>query len=912
MSPARGTSSPRLAWRYALLTVLTLIVTAQLGGSLWTLTRIARGLNVSSLGFGGPILGKVDEIEWIRSEGGAVIQFVHPSSPAAAAGIVKGDVLVAVNGISLVEDPAAMARVIMRAKAGDSVQLRWRRGTEEDEASLVFEPTQEKRGAIYAGTRQIRMSTGTMIWMISGPHLLLTVPFLFAGALIGFLRPGAPVAFQTALLFLCIGVYCFVENLPGLLVWPAWVLAIAIGVTRLSLFVFPVLFLRIMAVFPNRSRLGERLGKHLWVLLLPFAVLAPACVLYGVALVYEWADRWGSYLPWFDRLGGGQSILVAALGVVGLVAWIAQRIEARGTGRTKQRLLEFGILAIMVGSIWLAFPIRGFVWKFLPPSPPGSVFPMALLLADLTGPILLIAFLPLSFAYAVLARRVFGVGILLRKGIRYLLLSRGVLVVEGLLLFLILEEAIRHGQSRLAGSVPAVAALSAVASVVVMTGLGRVNRPLMHRIDKRFFRESYDARRVLLALGESVTRLREKDEIVKRAGEAIAGTLHPSRAAVFFVGQEGAAPLPAWDSTPRIASSGGAREADFTPLASCDVSIHLLGEGAAWSDIPHEENDAGTESASATSGPFELLIAIRSSAGLSGCIALAAKLSEEPYSREDKELLVTVATQMGLALENAELLEIAKREAEQARDLAIARQVQQNLFPKQLPVAEGWEFAATCRPAKAVGGDYYDLFAIDEDHVAFAIGDVSGKGLGPSMLMSSAHTMIRSRLRQKGTLLADLVSELNEHLYASTSPEMFLTLFVGVLDVRSGCLRYVNGGHNPPMLLRASGEKPAALETGGTIVGIVPGVAFKEGEARVEHGDLLALYSDGVTEATNEKEQMFEEERLQKVLVSTMNRTAPEVVGAVLDAVDRFAEGREQADDISLVVVRRLDKRPHA
>ncbi|RPJ40654.1 MAG: PDZ domain-containing protein, partial [Candidatus Latescibacterota bacterium] len=519
-------------------------------------TKIARGLNVSSLGFGGPILGKVDEIQWIRNEGGAVILFVHPSSPAAAAGIVKGDTLVAVNGTSLVEDPAALARLIMRAKSGDSVLLRWRRGTEEHEASLVFEPTQEKHGAIFAGTRQIRMSTGTMIWMISGPLLLLAVPFLFAGALIGFLKPGAPVAFQTALLFLCCGVYCFVEDLPGLLVWPAWVLAIAIGITRLSLFVFPVLFLRIMAVFPSRSRMSEKLARHLWVFLVPFAVLAPVCVLHGLARVQEWAARWGSYLTWFDKLARLESTLLAALGVVGLVAWIAQRIESRGTGRAKQRLLELGILAIMVGSIWMAFPIRAFVWKVIPPPPPGSVFPMGLLLADLAGPILLIAFLPLAFAYAVLAHRVFGVRVILRKGIRYLLLSRGVLLAEGLLLFLILEEAIRHGQSRLAGSIPAVAGLSALSSVLVMTTLGRANRPLMRRIDKRFFRESYNARRVLLALGEGITRLREKDEILERAGEAIASTLHPSSVAIFLGQQKGGATSPAWEAAPPVAPSG--------------------------------------------------------------------------------------------------------------------------------------------------------------------------------------------------------------------------------------------------------------------------------------------------------------------------------------------------------------------
>ncbi|RPJ40289.1 MAG: hypothetical protein EHM19_13915, partial [Candidatus Latescibacterota bacterium] len=260
---------------------------------------------------------------------------------------------------------------------------------------------------------------------------------------------------------------------------------------------------------------------------------------------------------------------------------------------------------------------------------------------------------------------------------------------------------------------------------------------------------------------------------------------------------------------------------------------------------------------------------------------------------------------MGLALENAELLVVAKREAEQAKELDIARRVQQNLFPKALPERAGWEFAALCRPARAVGGDYYDLFAIGEDHVAFAIGDVSGKGLGPSMLMSSAHTMIRMRLQRSDAPLPLLMSELNKHLYASTSPEMFLTLFVGLIDVRSGHLRYVNGGHNPPLLLRGSGEKPTTLETGGTIVGIVPGITFEEGEAAVEPGGMIVLFSDGVTEATNEREEMFGDERLAAEVAAGLRVSPSAVLDSILASVDRFAGACEQGDDISLIVVRR-------
>ncbi|MFH1277558.1 MAG: SpoIIE family protein phosphatase [Candidatus Eisenbacteria bacterium] len=905
MPQSCGTSSPHLGWRYLLLTLLTLIVTAQLVGSLWTLTKIARGLNVGSLGINGAIYGTLTDFQWIRSEGGAPVTNVRSPSTAETAGIQKGDVIVAVNGVTLVEHPEAMVQAIMNARVGDSLALRWMRGAEAHEAFVPLEPPRSKGAYLRAGKSEIRMRPGAMFWLMFGPTVLLAAPFLFAGALIGFLRPGVSVAFQTAVLFLCIGVYCFLEDLPGLAVWPAWVLGLSVAVTRLSLFVFPPLFLRIMAVFPNPSRLGERVLRYLWAPSLLLGIVAPVAVLGGIAPIYRWADRWTSFLPWFRRDIRLESIVLVTICVPGLALWIAQRIEARGSGRAKQRLLEFGLLTAFLGSIWRVFPPTELIWKLFHPQ--GSILPMVVLFLQWFGWILLIACLPLSFAYAVLAHRVFGVRVILRKGVRYLLLSRGVLIVEGLLLFFIIEETIRHGQSRLAASIPAVAGLSAISSVLVMTGLVCANRPLMHRIDKRFFRESYDARRVLLTLGEGISRLREKNEILKRAGEAIASTLHPSRVAIFLKEPERQAPSLAWESASRVPPRGGPAARGSSAPTHQPVLMHLLVGGAPWSDIPHEEDDAGMDSAPASSGPFELLIAIRSSAGLAGCMALAAKLSEEPFSREDKELLVTVAAQMGLAIENAELLEVAKREAEQARDLAIARQVQQNLFPKELPRAEGWEFAAVCRPAKAVGGDYYDLFAIDAEHIALALGDVSGKGIGPSMLMSSAHTLIRSRLRQRGTGLADLVRELNEHLYASTSPEMFITLFVGILDLRTAELRYVNAGHNPPLVFAGPEAPPARLFAGGIMVGIVPEVSFEEGTLSIATGSLLAIYSDGITEAIDAAGGMFEEARLIRVLDESGRVSASGILALVLESVDRFSSGCEQADDISLLIIRRLE-----
>ncbi len=248
---------------------------------------------------------------------------------------------------------------------------------------------------------------------------------------------------------------------------------------------------------------------------------------------------------------------------------------------------------------------------------------------------------------------------------------------------------------------------------------------------------------------------------------------------------------------------------------------------------------------------------------------------------------------------------LERRARERDKEFKIAHQVQQNLFPDELPSAAGWGFAGYCLPAREVGGDYYDLFRIDEDHVALALGDVSGKGLGPALLMSSVHALVRSYLRRPGAEPAGLVAELNEHFESSSSPGMFITFFLGILDVTTGQLRYVNGGHNRGIVTGTGTGEIIYLETGGMVVGAMPGVGFEQGVITLEPGSALTLFSDGVTEAVNEKGDMFEEERLAAVLLAAAGTDAEATLNRVLKEVDRFRGRCELTDDLSVVVVHR-------
>jgi len=266
--------------------------------------------------------------------------------------------------------------------------------------------------------------------------------------------------------------------------------------------------------------------------------------------------------------------------------------------------------------------------------------------------------------------------------------------------------------------------------------------------------------------------------------------------------------------------------------------------------------------------------------------------------------LLPVVVYLSVETYRSVFMERTARERE--KELAMARTVQSRLFPSTLPEAEGWEFAGLCEPAKEVGGDYYDLIGVNGGLVAVALGDVSGKGLGPSILMSNVHAMLRSCLRRPGAEPAEIVTELNEHLNETAPASMFITLFVGILDVETGAFRYVNGGHNPGVVLSPGVGDPVFLEKGGLVVGAMPGVAYEQGETSIAPGSMLVLYSDGVTEAFDERGEMFGDERLLEILASAGDLSPNAVIRRVVSAVERFRGRAEPSDDLSVVVVRRL------
>ena len=291
-------------------------------------------------------------------------------------------------------------------------------------------------------------------------------------------------------------------------------------------------------------------------------------------------------------------------------------------------------------------------------------------------------------------------------------------------------------------------------------------------------------------------------------------------------------------------------------------------------------------------------------------LSVGPKRWDMPYSRTDLQFLTAAASQTGLALENARLnddirAEIAARERLN-RELEIARDVQQGLFPHVLPKVDRLDFAGYCRPASGVGGDYYDFIALNDDALGIAIGDVSGKGIGAALMMATLQASLRGQTIKQCETLAETIQNVNRLVYEASSTNRYATFFFAQYEPATHRLRYVNAGHNAPMLYRRNGAETLLqrLDQGGTVVGLFPNATYQEAEVRVQTGDILVAFTDGVTEAFNAKEEEFGEDRLFEALRATEARCAADMISAMLALVDAFTAGAPQHDDITLVVVR--------
>jgi len=775
------------------------------------------------------------------------------SEPALAAGLRRGDHVIAIEGLP----PRAagdMARAVRVKHPGDRVTIT----VERDGRQVEFRPSLQPLS----------------IWWSFALIILIFMPWL--SILLGFwvaaMRP------RDAHAWLVLGILIGLSQVirpPELdpRGWPSAIGPTAVAFRELASAAWPICMMLFGVYFPKRWTVDRRLPWIKWLFIVPLAAHGLYSAASSVAASSDWSlGQWPDVIP----LGILTALSMSATGVFFMA--LASKYPDPALAHDERRRLKvlYWGSTIALGPTFLLILYslvirRNFGDNDL-----------------LVYSIMMMALFPVTMAYVIVVGRALDVRMIVRTGVQYTLARGGIRIIQACLviavIFLAVSTVDRGHVSR-----PKLFTQIAIA-VVLAIRIRTLGERLRRWVDRRFFREAYNSEQILSELSEHVRSILDTRELLETVARKISESMHVRHVAVML--RDGGMFRPA------LATGYNVPE-DYEISAEAPPIVQLRQSRAPI-------NGTGQPGL----GPLDaqLLLPLASGKELLGFIGLGPKKSEEPYSPGDTSLLRTVAAQTGLALENSRLseafaVEVAKRETLH-REIEIAREVQQRLFPQTLPSVPALEYAGHCRPASGVGGDYYDFLALANGRLGLAIGDISGKGIPAALLMASLQASVRGQSLSSENDIAGLMTNVNRLVFDASPSSRYATFFYAQFDPATLRMVYTNGGHNPPMLLR--GDDVIRLELGGPPVGLFRPAQYEQAEIQLAPGDLLLLYTDGMSEAENPAEEEWGEDALIAAARASADLPSMQMITHILAAADIFAAGAPQHDDMTLVVARVL------
>ena len=348
---------------------------------------------------------------------------------------------------------------------------------------------------------------------------------------------------------------------------------------------------------------------------------------------------------------------------------------------------------------------------------------------------------------------------------------------------------------------------------------------------------------------------------------------------------------------------GGDNSSEVSLSRSITEQVLQQGKAMLTSDAQHDPRFAANQSIMLGGIRSIMAVPLAIEERVLGMIYVDSPLHSNRFTKRDLELLTLLAGVAAIRIENVRLLDVQVEQKRLANELAVASEIQLRLHPAASPVINGYDLMGVSFPCYEVGGDYFDFIQKRDGRIVIALGDVSGKGTGAALLMSSIHAAVRAQCTTRLSP-SEIVTEINQYIYDNTPSNRYVTLFYSELDPRTHQLTYINGGHNAPLLVRASGEI-TTLDIGGFPVGITPFGDYHEGLVHLDPGDVLVIYSDGVTESQNEAGEEFDEPRLIEIVQRNRGRTAAGLRDRIDDALQKFVGKAKSVDDLTLVILKR-------
>ncbi|MEO5859218.1 MAG: SpoIIE family protein phosphatase [Pyrinomonadaceae bacterium] len=799
---------------------------------------------------------------------------------AEAAGVRLGDRIESVNGVPIAVD-ADWANLIANLEPDQEIPVVLiRNGASGDESVQV---TLRTRPA----ARDLGFFAGFITSFLYS-YAIPTISILLAFWVV-FIRPTDPLAWILLLVLLGMSSVSF-EGYPE---------KTFIGFYRGVFFSGWALGMLLFGTyFPEQWSADRKFPWAKWILIVPLIFQAFLILNTQIRrfVGFDITDYIEPIVHLYDSVGFYVNMLAIGsfFGILGHKSGTLENPDSR----RRLKLLVWGTAVAMLPTFLIVL-YKG-VYKV-----PGSFFQAVPFWIAIVA-LLLLNLFPLTLAYVIVVQQAMDVRVVVRQGIQYGLAKGGIRFLQFFLL-LGVGLAVRWSINNYGNSFAAQFAFI-VGGIALVPLIEYFAKPLRVWIDKRFFRDAYNSEQILLELSEDVRTMVETRPLLETVSARISESLHVRQIALLI--KNGAGYEPAYSigyDTPPLSVLGENTRAVQTlkgnqHILIRDVNVESTSTPTIMPDERKQIEDLNSQ----------ILLPLAVKGHLSGILSLSSKRSEEPFTPSDLRLLKSVAAQTGLALENSRLTASIASEAAQKerlnREVEIAREVQERLFPQEFPDVDGLEYYGHCRPALGVGGDYYDFLELPDGKFGFAIGDVSGKGIGAALMMASLQASLRGQAIHSGDDLSSLMSNVNRLIYEASTSNRYATFFYAQFEATTRKLAYVNAGHNPPFLLRCGVDEPILLTEGGPVIGMLPPmlVSYSQGEIELKEGDLIVGFTDGISEAMNPNEEEWGEDALLAKLKTLLDRTPTEINDRCVDAADRFADGAKQHDDMTMIVLRVL------
>ena len=654
----------------------------------------------------------------------------------------------------------------------------------------------------------------------------------------------------------------------------------------LARFMMPAIFLHFFLIYPEKKIIltrYPRLGQLIYLLPLIFYVQ------------FTIDQFFGSHAP---RIYNTRWLILGVFFSAGVIAQVHSYVQTPDPlQRRHLRILTLGTLCGIVPFLILTML-------------PDSLIDTGLAFAC-TAPLIAI---PLSFGYGIARYRVMEIEVLLKRRLVYFTLTASVMVAYfALVLFLgILFFRISGQTSQI---------VAAVATLIIAGMLWPARSYLQVLLDKRYFMTQSNLAEVLQEFGREIPRILQTGALVESVGSRLCAILDLPRMAIYL---RDTSNHDLW-SLAGEASANPENSASSPRLTGpCSPELMLPALGRRLEEYPEpywiEDSEPGdtlrsvstreqadlaerlSEQSRLADKGLALVVPMNVHGRLVGFFALPRKRGGDSFLIQDLELLTLLSGQVALQIENSRLYDEELKNQKLEEQLSLARTIQSRLLPGSIPVVEGLQLSACNITSAQVSGDYYDLIERHDGTLAIVISDVSGKGVPASLLASSLQASLRAHCDTCGDP-ALIIERVNRYLHASTSPEHFATLFLGIYDPTSRFLRYCSGGHDPALLRHGDG-RIEELSAGGLPIGAFDFSEYEEGSAHLAPGDTLFLYTDGLTEMADETDEQFGIDRIKQVLSEHWELTSEMLIQQMKDQLEIFSGRSDADDDITLIAAK--------